>query len=121
LGRINSKKKQSELLLAIKNCIIPRVLNGFNIADIVEDCRNHFDNTSPFSQIFGWILWQKSKISTYARKWSVDCAFKSTKKLNHGILGLLSKSKTTGHCGFPLANLQKGPRLGFAPESKPFN
>jgi hypothetical protein len=35
----------------------------------------------------------------------LDCTFKSTKKLNHDIWGLLYKSKLTGHCGFVLANL----------------
>ena len=34
----------------------------------------------------------------------MDCAFKSTKKLNHDILDSLNKPKTHGYCRFPLAN-----------------
>jgi len=48
---------------------------------------------------------------------SEDCAFKPTKKLSHDSLGLLNKFITSGHCGFPLANPQKGPSLHFVPQS----
>ena len=82
-----------------------RTLNSFNIADILEDCRNHVDNTFPFNQIFGWILCRKPKISTYARKWGVDCAFKATRNLNRDILDSLNKSKMPDNCGFPWTNL----------------
>ena len=36
-------------------------------------------------------------------------------------LDLQNKPKTTGYCGFPLANLQKGPGIDFVPESNPFS
>jgi hypothetical protein len=36
-------------------------------------------------------------------------------------LDLLNKSKTPGYCGFPLANLQKGPSVYCVPKSNPFN
>jgi hypothetical protein len=35
--------------------------------------------------------------------------------LNHDILGFLNQSKTPGHCGFPLANLQSAESLHFVP------
>ena len=35
-----------------------------------------------------------------------DYAFKSTRKLDNGILGWLNESKIAGHGGCPLANLQ---------------
>jgi hypothetical protein len=38
----------------------------------------------------------------------VDCFFKSTKELNHDILGSLDKSKTSGHGRFHRANPHKG-------------
>jgi len=47
----------------------------------------------------------------------VDYAIKSIKKLDWDILDLLDKSKTLGHCGFPLANPQKMPMIYFVPES----
>ena len=42
---------------------------------------------------------------------------KSTQKLDLDISGSLDKPKTLGHCGFPLANLQKGSVLDFVPKS----
>ena len=42
-----------------------------------------------------------------------DCPFKSAIKLDHDILGFLNKSKTPGHCGFPLANPHKGQSLHY--------
>ena len=36
----------------------------------------------------------------------VDWTFKSTKKLDLDVSGSLNQSKTTGHCGFPMTNLQ---------------
>jgi hypothetical protein len=70
-----------------------------------KTAKNILNNTILSRQIFGWISWRKSKISTYERRWSVDCTLKYTKKLNHYTLGSMNKSKTTGHCGFPLTNL----------------
>jgi len=46
-----------------------------------------------------------------------DCIFKSTKKLNHDILGWLNKSKTAGHCIFPLTNLHSGESVYYVPKS----
>ena len=46
---------------------------------------------------------------------------KSTQKLDLDISGSLDKPKTLGHCGFPLANLQKGSVLDFVPKSNPLN
>ena len=46
----------------------------------------------------------------------VECSFKSNRKLNHDILDSLDKSKTPGHCRFPLTNLQKGPMIDFVPK-----
>ncbi len=51
----------------------------------------------------------------------VGYAFKPTKKLNHDILGFLNKSKTTGHCGFPLTNLHSGECVYYVPKSNPAN
>ncbi len=40
---------------------------------------------------------------------SVDCSFKSTKKLNHDILDSLNKPIIPGNWALPLTNPQKGP------------
>ena len=47
--------------------------------------------------------------------------FKTTKKSDNVILDWLNKSKTTGHCGFPLANLHFELSVGFVPELNPLN
>jgi hypothetical protein len=44
---------------------------------------------------------------------------KPTKKSNRDILDMLSKPKTPGHCGFPLANLHKGKSLHNVPPPIP--
>jgi len=52
---------------------------------------------------------------------SIDCAFKFTKKLDRDTSGTLNKFKTPSHCGFPLANPQSKAMLDFVPESNPVN
>jgi hypothetical protein len=42
-------------------------------------------------------------------------------KLDLDISGSPDKSITPGNCGFPLANLQKGPGIDFVPASNPMN
>ena len=42
--------------------------------------------------------------------------FQIRQKLNHDILDSLTKPKTPGHCGFPMANLHSELSLGFVPE-----
>jgi hypothetical protein len=44
-----------------------------------------------------------------------DCTFKSTKKLDLDISGFLNKFKTSGNCGFPLANPQFDQSRDFVP------
>jgi hypothetical protein len=44
-----------------------------------------------------------------------DCAFKSTKKVNHDILGSLDKPTNPWNCGFPLANPHSGESLHSVP------
>jgi hypothetical protein len=45
----------------------------------------------------------------------VDCSFKSTKKLDNDILDSLNKPEIPSHCGFALANLQRGPMTHIVP------
>ena len=42
--------------------------------------------------------------------------FQTHPKLNHDILGFLNKSKTAGHCGFPLTNLHSGESVYCLPK-----
>jgi hypothetical protein len=51
----------------------------------------------------------------------VDCAFKSSEKLNHDILDSLNQSKINGHYKFPPANPQIAAMLDFVPTSNPTN
>ena len=46
----------------------------------------------------------------------VNYAFKSTKKLNHDILGSLNKFKLPGYCIFPLSNPHYAPGLDCVPD-----
>ncbi len=48
-------------------------------------------------------------------------AFEPTKKSNRDILDMLSKPKTSGHWGFPLANLHSAVISHYVPESNPYN
>ena len=50
-----------------------------------------------------------------------DYFFKSAQKMDRDNLDLLEKSKTSGHCGFPLANLHSGESVDFVPESNQVN
>ena len=47
--------------------------------------------------------------------------FKTTKKSDNVILDWLNKSKTTGHCGFLLTNLQSTESLYFVPDENIMN
>jgi len=52
----------------------------------------------------------------------LECTFKSTKKLNRDIIGLLNKpSKFPGNCIFHLSNPPRGPILDCMPKSNLYN
>jgi hypothetical protein len=48
-------------------------------------------------------------------KQKASCNFKSTRKINHDILGLRDKPTILESCRFPLTNPHKGPIVDFVP------
>jgi len=81
----------------------PRLLS----LSVLDSIFNHFLTSNNFVYI---------QIGQFLSR-CLDCAFKSTKKLDRDNLDLLDKPKTPGHCGFPLANLYFELSMDYVPKS----
>ena len=70
---------------------------------------------------FAAIFFESKTVKEQTFSLCVDCTFKSTKKVDCDIEGLLDKPKIPRNCIFPLANPHSGESVDFVPKSNPEN